>query len=231
MNEKPTIETLINRIETAKEKDKLIESTKEFFEPLKKLYFTKRYFFPSNSLIDNCWTIKQEVVEEPLYIEYRYSTDCKIIVLIKFNLGRNSFDVDNIISNVLTKKDFDFPLESESLKIFAHLIKERGKDHKVKKETKSLLEAAKNKVKEDIKSIIYSYYFQVNDGITHNKIRSAISKNITDRFGVDYNFNVHSFKINDSWLGGFEFKISSELFNWVVSLTTDGITFEEKRGI
>lgn len=174
--EKPTIETLINLIETGKEKDKLIESAKEFFEPLKKLYVTKRYFYPSNSLSDISWTLKQEAAEEPLNIEYKYSSDYKIIVFIKFNIGKTTIDMSGIISNALSQTDFDFPLESESLKNLARLIKENGKDHKVKEETKALSEAAKHIVKEDIKSIIYSYFLQANDEITHNKIRSAISK-------------------------------------------------------
>lgn len=134
MKEKPTIETLINLIENGKEpqgtKDKLIESAKEFFEPLKKLYVTRNYTDFSKSCLE----------EKELEIVYRYSYDFKLIVEIKFS---NTNTENNVAYIGLSEKDFGAPLESYSLIRISRLIEKEGRKYKINKETKENLESTK----------------------------------------------------------------------------------------
>jgi hypothetical protein len=337
--ENPTIATLINRIETGKElqgtketKDKLIESAKEFFEPLKKLYVTKKYLYPNNKLSESHCKFTQEITEEPLFIDYRYSCDLKLIVEIKFSINNivNNDDDDNVAYIGFTQKDFDSPLESSLLIDFSRVIEAAGRNFKIKKEkeaksdkrlkdteiqfinklirneyrahkndkehfmkdmvtelnqrfktveldetnntdmfkyslvvnnvafyfeefngylhirsenidlervlliskkSKELLESTKSLIKNNIRKILEKFYFELNDQMTHARIKRDILFYLNTCHGNENNFDVFDFKVNDDYCGYLQFKVSSNFFNWTVSLTTIGINFEEKRGI
>jgi hypothetical protein len=98
-------------------------------------------------------------------------------------------------------------------------------------ETRDILDSTKEEIKTKIKNILEGYLFELNDSVTHNKVKNDILSYLLKRVGCKDNFRIHDFKVMNDFPGDLQFKISSKYINWTVSLKSIGFTVEEKRGI